>query len=180
VGWRYHFATHRHRFRGFGSRSRRWRVRRARGFETAVGEGISHQKDGALEVGGARERKGPRFANLRARDGDEYQSHHREHQPSAQNNGSRHSRSPSRTFQSVPSLTEVAVPPEILDNSPLSLDLPVGHFFSELPKLVLTEMSAHPPDPASNVITDAFSSPSVGFVSRTLVTLSLSFQNTVR
>jgi hypothetical protein len=50
------FATHRHRFRGFGSRSRRWRVRRARGFEAGVGEVLT-QKDGALVAGGARERQ---------------------------------------------------------------------------------------------------------------------------
>jgi hypothetical protein len=111
--------------------------------------------------------------------GNEYQSHHREHQPSAQNDVSRHSRSPLTDVSKCTVANGGCGPPEILDNSPLSLDLPVGHFFRELPKLVLTEMSARPPDPASNVIADAFSSPSVGSVSRELLTLSLSFQNPV-
>jgi hypothetical protein len=58
--------------------------------------------------------------------------------------------------------------------------LAVGHYFGELPKLFLTEMSARPADPARNVSTDVLSPLIVGFVIPEGESFALSLQNTVR
>jgi hypothetical protein len=78
------------------------------------------------------------------------------------------------------SLTGFVIPPEGLGSSPLSVELPVGHYFGEAPKLALAQMCARPLDPARNVIADAVSSRSLGFVILKGESLSLSVQNTVR
>jgi hypothetical protein len=78
------------------------------------------------------------------------------------------------------SLPGFVIPPKVLGGSPLSVELPVGHYFSELPKLALAHMSARPLDPARNVIADAVSSRRLGFVILKGESVSLSVQNTVR